>query len=311
MVWSLQNSYLNRQAPKPAAPAPAHALAPAAAPAPVDYTSAFNDALGAQRAGIERQFSMALGDISQREALAGQAVGALPGQLSSIYKQGSDNVGAATKSLDSAQQASGLRSFMPAQAQMAPLAAASSNDLAARQADVPLLQLAMQTEMSRQRGAVGQARIGSMADVDAQQASYLADLARAQAGQGLDQSSVADERLYQDKVRKDEQNFQLKLRKLDAGGDSVDPETGLSSKQITSIRKSQRYKDALSSLHDTHRKTGGFGIGPVKIGQKSKGHKPASGEEIYKKYRAYPQVLKVLIKDIPELAAYVAGLGAS
>lgn len=307
-------------APAPVRPARAPQPAPAApAPNPVNYGSAFEGALGAARSSIAQQFQLALSDVAKREAAAGQAVGALPGQLGTIYQQGQSSINNATGALDSAQAASGLRSFMPAQAQLAPLAAASANDQAARLADVPLLQLAMQTEMGRQRGALNQARLGAEGEIEQQRASYLADMARLQASQQAEaqqrafdreagRTSTAEERAYQDRVREDEQNFALRLRRLEGKTADVDQETSLSQQEVSRIRQSKRYKDAFASLRDTSKKSGGFGIGPFKIGEKTTGQKPATPEEIYKKYRSYPKVLKVLIKDMPELAAYVAGI---
>lgn len=301
---------------------PAPILPPAVAQPEVDYMGAFTSALGASRAGVERQFTSALADIAQREGLAQQAVGQLPSQLTNIYQQGDANVMTAAAGLDSAQQASGLTSYLPAGAQMSPLTAARTNDLSSRQADVPLLQLAVQNESNRQRGAVSQAQAASAGESQGQLASFYADMAKMQAQRQYDSAdrdveryTLADERNYADRVRKDEQSFTLRLRDLESTND-IDKITGLSVKEVNNIRRSRDYRAALESTRDTYKEQnrGIFGIGGA-VGWKDKsGHKPkqgvALGEELYKKYRYKPQLLKVIATDIPEVAAYMATFGS-
>lgn len=309
-----------------AAPAPPVPGAPAPSlPQPeIDYMQMFQSALGASRAGVERQFTMALGDIAQREGLAGQALGQLPGQLSTIYQQGAAGNAAATKSLDAAQKASGLQSFMGAGAQMAPLAAAQSNDLAARQADVPLLQLAVQTETNRQRGAVRQAQASAAAESQGQLASFYADMAAQQQGRRYDEADrtaarqaeledMASERSYADRTRREDRSFELRMRRLDkSAADERDPETGLTFSEADSVRRSKDYKDALDGLKDTHKSKnrGVLGVGGLFGWKDESGSKPLTAEQLYNKYRHKPKVLKVLAQDIPELAAYIVNLGA-
>lgn len=302
MAFSLVDQYRNTQPAAPAA-APAPAL-----PQPeIDYMSAFQSALGASRAGVERQFTMANADIAQREGLTNQAVGQLPGQLSSIYQQGDANLMLGAKGLDDAQKASGLASYMSAGAQMQPLAAARTNDLSGRQADVPLLRLATQTEFNRQRGAVDQARAQAAADQQGQLASFYADMAKSQADRAANQASTADDHAYQDKVRHEDQDFQLKLKALDGTtASNIDEATGLTKKRVEDIRNSSRYKDAVDDMKDTRSKSGGLNFGPLHVGQKSSGHKAMTAEEIWQKYRAYPQLLKVLMRDYPDVAAFIA-----
>lgn len=178
---------LRRQTQQYAKPKPAGGLLANAGEGPGggSYADAFNASLARSRSGIEQQFQSALQDISQREGLANQAVGLLPGQVQGVYDRGDANLTQAQGALDSAQQAANLTSYAPASAQMAPILAARGQDLAARQADVPLLQLGTQQAFSQQRGSLNQARLGAMGDLDSEERSFTAQ----RAGQEADQTS--------------------------------------------------------------------------------------------------------------------------
>lgn len=400
-------------------PAPQQSLAAIGAPQPKagvgmsgapSLTSAYDDnfkqALEASRAGVVKQFELALSDINQREGGANQAVGQLGGQVSTIYQQGQQAMTQNAQNLDAAQAASGLKSFAPASQSLAPLQAAGANDLAARQADIPLLQLAVQGEFGRQRSALGQARTGAEEALGAEERGYLQSLAQvdrnrswdkflvddershqndllgdqrkredflvndqrkndqyktiderknqekvtagersfaermskldqdfqarqsaadrahsaglaaaarsasageAAAGRAAADRRAAEDRVYNDRVRHEEQGFALTLRELDRIAEvkgtrqQRDSVTGLKQTEINKIRQSKDYKAVLESLRDT-KKSSGFGPW-----RNDSGHGAAKPEDIYKKYRSRPAVLKVLVSDIPELAAYMAG----
>lgn len=150
------------------------------APGGGSYDDQFKQSLLKSRAAIDQQFQSALSDISQREGSANQALGLLPGQVQGVYDRGNANLAQAQGTLDTAQKATGLQSFAPAAAQMAPISAAIGQDLAARQADVPLLKLGSAQVFTQQRGALGQARLGAQDQLDSEERGYAADRAKSQ-----------------------------------------------------------------------------------------------------------------------------------
>lgn len=155
----------------------------AAAPTPVgltDYAKQYETSLAASRAGIEHQLGAALQDINAKEARARQATGLLPGQLKGIYDEGNTGIAATTASLDQAQKASGLQSFMGADAQLAPLHAAISGDSAARQADVPLLNIGLAQAAAAEHAQLQQQRLSMYGDLESQQRQYIASQIDAQ-----------------------------------------------------------------------------------------------------------------------------------
>ena len=148
--------------------------APPAAAVP-DYEGRFQAALDQTQQGLASQYGSALADINARESLANQAVALLPGQVSGIYDAGAASLAQQTGALDAAQKASGLTSFMGADAQMAPLQAAMAQDQAARLADVPLLQLGTAAGFQGQRGALNQAKTESSMSLMADAANAAAE----------------------------------------------------------------------------------------------------------------------------------------
>lgn len=159
--------------------------APVAGPKPLtDYAKQYEASLVASRAGIEHQLGAALADINAKEARAREATGLLPGQLKGIYDTGNAGLAASAHSLDTAQQASGLQSFMGADAQLAPLHAAIAGDSAARQADVPLLNIGLAQAAAAEHANLQQQRLAAYGDLEAQQRQYLA-------GQMADQRQAA------------------------------------------------------------------------------------------------------------------------
>lgn len=157
-----------------------------------DYAAQYQDSLARSRAAIEQQFRSAFEDIGKREIGAQAAINTLPGEVQGIYDRGKASLGQQAGALDAAQKASGLQSFMGADAQLAPLAAAQASDLATRQADVPLLRIGATTAFNDQRGALNQAQLSAMADLEGEQRGYFADLARQQEAAKIDAASQTD-----------------------------------------------------------------------------------------------------------------------
>jgi hypothetical protein len=262
---------------------------------PPDYGAAYRQSLENARSGIQRQFALALGDIAQRESAAGQAVGTLPGQLQSIYAQGGSGLANAAAALDAAQKASGVTSFMGANAQLAPLRAAIGQDLAARQADVPLLRLAMQTEFARQRAGLQNARIGAEQDLAAEARQYALEQARRQQERQYQLADLADQRRYEERQTNRDFLRQLALRNFDLAAQrrsERDPDTGLTVAEMESVRQSAPYRYAVQLMREGEYRADGK-------------RKQVSAEGIYSRYRTNPRLLKVLAADFPEIAAFV------
>lgn len=278
--WDLRGLLRRPAAPRFALPEQA-APAPSAA-APPSYDDAYNTALERSRSGIDKQFELALRDIAQREQASRAAIGGLGGQLTDIYGRGGEALAAASGQLDAAQQASGVTSFLPASAQMAPLLAAAGMDLSARQADIPLLQLAAQTETARQRAAIENARLEAEQGLGAEQRGYLQELAReerqrsAEAGMLPAQQAAAD-REFQQKLLLKEIDRENKLASL------VDEGTGMLRSDIKRIRKTGTYQAARKQWK------GG-----------------ASPQKVYDSLRGYPDTLRVLATEWPALGAIAA-----
>jgi len=147
-----------------------------------------DQALQATQAGVQGQFSKAFADLARREQAANAAINMLPGQVTSIYDRGQGAMTGAMNSLDAAQRSSGLASFMPAQAQMAPINSAMSMDRTARQADVPLLRIGTQDSFARTRGAL-----------EAAQAEAAQEAAARNAELAVRREALAQERINSDR----------------------------------------------------------------------------------------------------------------
>jgi hypothetical protein len=235
----------------------------AAAPAPklTDYAAQYEASLAAQRATIAHQIASALADINQQEAGGRQAVGLLPGQLNTIYNTGNASMAQSAGTLDAAQKASGLQSYMGAGAQMAPVAGAIAADRAARQADVPLLQIGLAQAAAAQHAALQQASLGAYGQVDQQQAQFI--LAQQQA-QAAAQQHAADQRFA---MQQQQTGADLSLRNTlaaSAGGTDAstaqalhDQQTNLDKAGITDVtapeaqaaRSSPLYTYAMGRVH--------------------------------------------------------------
>lgn len=265
--------------------------------APVDYADEYRKSSDAARAGISKQFEIALGDIAAREGAAGAAVGQLPGQLQAIYGQSGETLNQATQALQAAQASSGLTSFMTAQDQMAPLQSAIGADQAARMADVPLLQLAMQTEFSRQRAGARSGRADAETSMAADQADFARQMQAAELERRQRLADVASERQYADRTRRQDQAFQMRLRDLDtqtALASERDADTGMSIGEMEAVRASAPYRYAVNLVKE----------GAFKDGKKKK----LSPQEVIDRYSGNPALQKVLIADLLGPSMLLAGL---
>lgn len=232
-------------APPQAAPAPVPAPS---APGP-DYNALYQQALASSSAGVGQQFDLALRDIASREGSANQMVGMLPGQLGTIYNQSGQSLQHATGALDSAQQASGLRSFMSAGDQMQPLIAAGANDRAAHLSSVPVLGLAVQSAFGQQRSEVEQARAAaeseaaqrsqelSLRHLDAQQ-QHQWDLEARAASDAQGNTEAERQRQFQRRMAGRERQWALEDQATERASqrdpylDAVDPALGVSPRQM-------------------------------------------------------------------------------
>lgn len=156
------------------------ALSAATAPqAPVDYTTQFQNALTQARGNINQQLMAAMGDIQNSQAAAGQALGTLPGAINQSYGQALGTMGNAENMIEAAQKKSGVGSLTPLQSYMQPVDAAIHGSEAAAQANVPLLQVAIQQQTAQQRAAAQMAAMGDMGGLNQQLMSFYGQ----QAGQ--------------------------------------------------------------------------------------------------------------------------------
>lgn len=275
-------------------------IIPAPTPQPVDYDSAYRSAMDASRSGIAKQFELALGDIARNERAAAGATQQLPQQLSDIYAQQQAAVSGATSRLEAAQAASGVPSYMPASAQIEPIAAAAANDLAARQASVPLLQLALQQEAARQRGGLQQARMDAENSLAAEDRQFALRKAGTADERAFQREMRGEDRLYESIARQDE--LAARAAAEQAKQDlAIDKNTGLPRKRVEEIKQDKEYKDVIASLRN--KQTGGGGALWWK--KPKKGKKPPSYQELYNRYVG-TDLGAVLADDLPELAAIYA-----
>jgi hypothetical protein len=271
------------------------------------YEEQYKRSLEESRRGIAQQVDLALQDVAQREASGKSSVNELNPQLTTIYKQGQGNIAANTKHLDQAQRASGLQSFMSADAMLQPLQAAVTADKTARLADVPLLGQAVTIEADRQRNGLQQARLAYEQQVEAEQRAHFEQLAAAEHAAQLQAAAIRSsargpDYAREDAVREDEQNFQREMAMLGMSKDDRDEATGLGRAEVAKLRRGDQYKRALEMMKDTYKKSGGV----LGMFQKTSGHKPATAEELYKAFRTQPRMLKVLAADFPHFAKYIA-----
>lgn len=212
-------------------------------PPPIpDYASLYESGLSQARGGIEQQFSMAMKDIAAREGLANKTVGLLPGQLNQIYTDSQGQLVNGIQALDAGQKNAGVHSFTTAGQQMAPLVGAIRSNKASDESTVPMMQLAVQTQMAQERGGLNQAHLGALADLASQEAS-----ARVAAAQ---QTYNAQAQQYSGRVGAEadaaktahDDNMKLTLAQI-GQGQHYDSKLGMTTSEADNIRNSQPYKN--------------------------------------------------------------------
>lgn len=228
-------------------------LAPAlgvAAPGVPNYADEYQRAMTAASAGIANQFHMALSDIAQREGLAQQAVGQLPGQLNQVYSAGAANMMTGAASLDAAQKASGLNSFMGAGAQMAPLSAAMGENKATAMSSAPLLALAVKTQMANERAALEQQHQSALQSLAEQNLSHVSDQQKT-AGAQQYQTGAANQQ-HQWDVQSQQNQLQQQMTLAQMANDSrVEPKTNMTIGEISQVRQNPLYTHLVNWIAGT------------------------------------------------------------
>lgn len=130
------------------------------------YDAQFQQSLQASRAGIANQFQRALEDITAQEGIANKVVGTLPGQYADIWGRAESQTQQGLQGLQGALEQSGLGGMMTAEQMYAPLQGALAGGRAGFEASVPLTELGTQELFTRQKGALGQARLGAEAPLE-------------------------------------------------------------------------------------------------------------------------------------------------
>lgn len=258
-----------------------------AAPAAPNYADEYQKALAASSAGIANQFHMALSDIAQREGLAGQAVGQLPGQLNQVYNAGNANMMTGAASLDAAEKSSGLNSFMGAGAQMAPLSAAMGENKATAMSGVPLLALAVKTQMANERGALEQAHQSALADLAGQNLGFLSDQAKTANAQQYQTTAANQQHQWDVQGQRNQLDQQLTLAQL-ANDSRVEPKTNMTIGEINQIKQSPQWQMVQNYL------TQGIASG-------KSGYRTASLKDIEKSFGGVPNLMKVVALEYPGL----------
>lgn len=130
------------------------------------YDKQFGESLAASRANIANQFQRAMEDIAAQEGIANQVVGTLPGRYGDIWGGAEQRTKEAAGRATTALERSGLGGFLTQEELMAPQMAGLQGGRAGFEATVPLTQLGTQELFTRQKGALGQARLGAEAPLD-------------------------------------------------------------------------------------------------------------------------------------------------
>lgn len=203
------------------------------------YLSEFSSGLGEARSAIQNQMSAALSEISQREALANQALGNMPADLNNIYAPAQAQVANTAQALYTAQQNSGMTPLLPEGAEAAPIQASLAGALASRQADVPYLQQAAAGSFSKQRADVQSNGGSQLADIATQEAQMrdadakdARDFAAQQASAKSDRSNAVEDQAASFEHDKEMANLNAKLSGQKAqktttwGRFEVDPQRG-------------------------------------------------------------------------------------
>lgn len=283
-----------------------------------NYGQQFQDSLNASRADLSNQYAGAMADVAKREGLANQALGQLPGRVNSLYDQGNASLAGYAGQLDAAQKASGLASFMPSSAQMAPFGAAMSMDRTSRLADVPLLQIGSQAQFNAQRSAFDRAKISALSALDQENRGYLQNMnsAKLNAAGSLMSALMNDESSYNQQLRQyqanggmpdwmAQMNYQHQLDQETARQKLLnDAGLDMTPQEYDAVRNSGAYKMAQNMLNGNYYGVGSkFAWGPGSGGNAQGGlaHREAtvtkktlSLDEVKRIYKDNPQLLAVL-----------------
>lgn len=266
--------------------------APPAGPPPVDYGAVYRNSLAQSQAGLTQQFNMAMNDIADRENGANGAVMQMPGQLNDIYNR-SDAAGAAAgASAQRSQAASGVRSYESSADQQAPGKAASAQNRATELSSVPLLALAVKTQMAQERGALNDAHQGALNDLNTQAASMAASQAQNTQNEAFQASQAQKAQDYDASKTLQGENYNTSLAQANAAN-QVDKATGLTMGTVSDIRQSPAYR-MVQTLISQGVPDGGKGNGETAT-------KPATAADIEKMFGGNGNLLKVVQLDFPNL----------
>lgn len=268
------------------AQAAAQAPPPEEVPDPDPYMD-FLSGAGGRLAGLyedasrnaQAQYDAAVSALQARREAATQQVAGITPRLNDIYRISNQAVTSAGNALGDAQRQAGLQSYLPPEAIMGPLGAASAQQQAAQESTVPLLQAGFADLFERQRGGLEQAKQAYLGDLqqrrleqlfglDERQAEYLARRQQAEAeAQG---SEASDERGFQRRLALEEYKEQLRRGRPPKAGE--EPEVfgkrevgwdkgeslvkGLPKVQVNALRATPAYKTLLRAYRKEYGKEG-------------------------------------------------------
>ncbi len=236
------------------------------------YDAAFQASIKTARSGVEAQLRNALGEVARQEAAQQAMVNQLPGQLTGLYGQATQQAQTFASEADAAQAKIGPTPGTSSAAANSPMLAAMAMGNATQQAGVPTLGLAVKDSADRQRGGLHQARMESMAQLDAEErqatmargdgnnanAIKLAEMqnqmALAKYEADANERKSTAELATNDRYRKEDHTRQIELAKLGAklsagkatatqkfGAKEISVERGAALKTGASLRKDSSY----------------------------------------------------------------------
>lgn len=286
---SAWNGFVSGTAPNPYAAAAGSAANPALPQLPDDYLAAYRASFANARQGVDQQFQTALQDLSGREQLSQNVANSLPGRFSAIYDPANAALAQRAQTNLAAEQGQNVQTFAPAvDNSVQAMQAANVGAAASRQADVPLVQAGVTAAANLQRGALGQARLGALADVNSQETQANIQAARDRYQAQVAQQTAAQQHQYdlqtlqqqqtgagaqptfaeQNQATRDNATFQAQLQqKTDAqarqvqaqahlqsfGGGNDSPQRGQAIQvadpaRFRAIQNSPAYKSAIKSI---------------------------------------------------------------
>lgn len=145
--------------------------------------------LDASRAGVVGQFGKAFADLARREQAANQAVNMLPQQNQRVFGDAQGALSEIGNAYAAAMRNAGGPNFFQPNTVMAPLSSVVRQNLASRQADVPLLRIGVQDAFARTRGALEAAQ----AEAAQEAARFSASMAAQRADNALGWARLREE----------------------------------------------------------------------------------------------------------------------